>query len=57
MKEIEKLWVEFGNTPFPSNLAGEELEGIDPVSVDTFAAGCISSFIASGRLDKEKKKY
>jgi len=56
MKELEKLWTEFKEISFPSSLAGEKIEGIDPVSVDTFSAGCISSFLASGMLDEEKKK-
>ena len=56
MKEIAKLWAEFNKIPFPRNLTGEEIEGIDPVSVDTYAAGCISSFIAGEKIDKDKKE-
>lgn len=57
MDEIKKLWNEFQKLPFPSGLAGEEIEGEDVVSLDTFAAGCISTFIGNkGLLDSERLK-
>jgi hypothetical protein len=55
MKEIENLWNEFLKLPFPSSLAGEEIEGKDVVSLDTFSSGCISTFIDNkGLLDSER---
>lgn len=44
-QEIEKLWLEFYKLPFPSDLAGKEINGIDVASLDTFTAGCIDAFI------------
>jgi len=55
MNEIKNSWNEFCKLPFPENLAGELINGIDPVSIDSFAAGCISTFIANGgSLDNER---
>ena len=57
MNDVKQLWNEFQKTPFPSELAGPEIYGIDPVEIDAFAAGCISSFIDNGGLlEAEKKK-
>ena len=56
MREIEKLWAAFEKIPFPSNLAGEEIDGVDPVSIDKFATGCIRAFLTSGKLDESKKE-
>jgi hypothetical protein len=42
-------------TAFPEDIAGEEIEGEDLVSLDSFTAGCISAFIeCSGRLNQER---
>ena len=46
MNEIKRLWIEFAARPFPPELSGaEEIDGIDLVSLDTFAAGCIATFL------------
>ena len=46
MNEIKRLWVEFATRPFPPELTGsEEIDGINLVSLDTFAAGCIDTFL------------
>lgn len=53
--EIKTMWNEWKNIPFPSNCAGEEVEGICFVSLDTFAAGCIDTFISrKGSLDAQR---
>lgn len=55
MNQIEKLWAKLKAAKFPRDAAGVEIDGIDLVEVDTFTAGCISSFLHdSGRLDPEK---
>ena len=55
MKEIKELWEEFQSKPFPKDIAGLEIDGVDLVSIDTFAAGCISTFIENkGTLDNHR---
>jgi len=55
MNEINKLWKEFQNIPFPKDLAGEEIDGVDLMSIDTFAASCISTYIENrGKLDNHR---
>jgi len=58
MEEIKKLWAEFLAQPFPRGYVGEgdlaELD-VDLAEADTFAAGCIDTFIAKrGNLDAER---
>lgn len=56
MDEIIAQWNSFQELPFPKGIAGEEIEGEDLASLDTFAAGCISSFIGNkGQLGIEKR--
>ena len=55
MKDIEKSWNEFRAKPFPEGYAGIEVEGIELASLDTFAAGCIDTFIHNnGHLDQQR---
>ena len=57
MDEIKKLWCQHQSTPFPEGIAGDEIEGEDLVSLDSFTAGCISTFVGcSGSLDSERIK-
>lgn len=43
-----RIWLE---QPFPDGYRGHETEGVDLVLLDTFAAGCITSFVSSrGRI-------
>ena len=52
---VENSWVAFRKRTFPRDLAGADINGIDPISLDSAAAGCISTFVDSrGRLDREK---
>jgi len=52
LSEIRVMWENWKTIPFPAGYAGKEVAGICVTSVDTFAAGCIDTFIASkGRLD------
>lgn len=53
MEDLQLLWNTHVNAPFPAGIAGEEIEGEDLVSLDTFTAGCIDSFLANrGSLDE-----
>jgi hypothetical protein len=55
MTEIEKSWNVFLEKPFPENCVGLEVESIELVSLDTFSAGCIDTFIANkGSLDAKR---
>ncbi len=55
MNEIEKSWNEFLEKPFPEDCVGLEVEGIELVSLDTYSAGCIDTFIANkGNLDAQR---
>ena len=51
--EIRRLWDDWKTIPFPPGFAGTEVDGICVTSTDTFAAGCIDTFVSSkGRLDE-----
>ena len=53
MEDLQLLWDAHEGATFPSAVAGEEIEGEDLVSLDTFAAGCIDSFLLKrGSLDE-----
>lgn len=55
MNEIAKLWEEFQSRPFPDGIAGEEINGVEPVEIDTFTAGCVSTYVGNkGSLDIER---
>jgi hypothetical protein len=55
MVEIRRLWQEHCAVPFPAGCAGKEVDGICLVFLDSFAAGCIASFIAGdGHLDSTR---
>lgn len=46
---IQKLWDEYMSRPFPSGLADEEIDGECLVTLDSAAAGCISTFLDRGK--------
>ena len=54
MKELRRRWQAFLNHPFPEGMAGLEVDGICVTTVDSFAAGCISTLFSSGSLDLER---
>jgi hypothetical protein len=55
MNELKELWRQHQAMSFPEGMAREEIEGEDLVSLDSFTAGCISTFVArSGTLDSER---
>ena len=55
VSEIETMWNEWKAIPFPSYYAGEEVESICLVSLDTYTAGCVETFVSrKGSLDAER---
>ena len=45
MTDIKTLYADFLEIPFPDNLSGEEINGIDLVLLDSDTAGLIDKFI------------
>ena len=55
VNEIRLMWDEWKGIPFPAGYGGRDIDGICLTSLDTFAAGCIDTFICrKGRLDKHR---
>ncbi len=55
VEEIRSMWDEWKRIPFPSEYGGKDVAGICVTSLDTFAAGCIDTFIfRKGRLDERR---
>lgn len=52
MENIKKLFEEFCDLPYPSEA---HIGGADFEMYDTFAAGCIQTFIRNGKLSKRYK--
>jgi hypothetical protein len=53
--EIRTMWDEWQAIPFPAEYGGKDVVGICVTSLDTFAAGCIDTFICrKGHLDKRR---
>jgi hypothetical protein len=52
VNEIKAMWNEWKSLPFPANYSGKDVEGICITSLDSYAAGCIDTFISrKGSLD------
>src|SRR3954469_12961723 len=55
VNEVRTMWNEWKVIPFPSEYGGKDVAGICVTSLDTFAAGCIDTFVSrNGRLDKRR---
>ena len=55
LNNIQKIWQDFLSRPFPAGCAGSEVEGVELALLDTFAAGCIDTFVNdNGRLDADR---
>jgi hypothetical protein len=53
--EIESMWDAWRTRSFPSEYAGKDVAGICVTSTDSFAAGCIDTFISrKGKLDEKR---
>jgi hypothetical protein len=52
VSEIKAMWEEWKTIPFPADYSGKDVAGICVTSLDSYAAGCIDTFISrKGRLD------
>ncbi len=55
LSNIQKIWQDFHSRPFPDGCAGVEIQGIELDALETYAAGCIDTFVNdNGRLDAER---
>jgi hypothetical protein len=54
MGSLEARWHSFVRRAFPQGCTGEEVNGVCLPSTDSFAAGCIATFVSTGRLDAER---
>lgn len=57
LQNIFRLWVRLKEKLFPSCCSGEEVRGIDLVTLDSNVAGCVATFLTRGRLDERQKEY
>jgi len=56
MDDLVTSWQDFQGKPFPPECAGRGIQGIDLVALDTFTAGCISTYIErKGQLDTQRR--
>jgi hypothetical protein len=56
LKNIEKLWSSYQKMPFPDKLIGNDINNICVTTLDTFAAGCVSTYLLNGSLDRNRIK-
>jgi len=55
VNEIKVMWDEWKAIPFPTDYSGKDVEGICITSLDSYAAGCIDTFISrKGSLDSRR---
>ena len=53
--DIKTSWSAFASLPFPDGYAGQEIDCVCLVELDTFAAGCVDTFVSNrGRLDAKR---
>lgn len=51
VSQIETLWNEHLSEPFPESDSETDGEGVDLHELDTYIAGCVSTFVGGGNLD------
>ena len=54
MNDVQREWRAHVAAGFPPAARGLEINGVDLVLLDTYAAGCIQSFVETGALDAER---
>jgi hypothetical protein len=57
LQHIFRLWVRLKEKLFPSGCGGEDVRGIDLVTLDSNIAGCVSTFLTRGQLDERQNEY
>lgn len=50
-KTIAHLWEKHEAAPFPTELRGKDVNGIDFVVLDADIAGCVTTFLERGKLN------
>jgi hypothetical protein len=52
LQAINRLWQEHSAAPYPKGLAGKLIASVDVTTLDTYVAGCVSTFLSrEGNLD------
>jgi hypothetical protein len=54
--DIATGWKAHLAAAFPAAARGREVGGVDLVMVDTYAAGCIQTFVDTGSLDARRRE-
>jgi hypothetical protein len=55
--QLPRLWRKHSHAEFPSRLRGEELAGVDLVTLDSDVVGCVTTYLAAkGSLDEAQKQ-
>lgn len=56
-EKLLRLWVEVRASAFPESCLGRELDGIDLMSLQTYATGCVSLYVGNAcSLDAKRAK-
>jgi hypothetical protein len=55
LHEIDVLWREHLHATFPADCVGRDINGVDLVSLDTYTAGCISTYQSQRAVLGRKK--
>src|SRR5262245_44105082 len=51
MEDLRRRWEAHRSAAFPGEARGRAIAGVDLVLVDSYAAGAIQTFLATGALD------
>lgn len=54
---ITELWIQHSQARFPEGYGGKDVNGVCVTSVDTYAAGCISSYMGSEGKNIQLESY
>ena len=54
--EVERLWAQHLARPFPPELPGAAIGDVEVVLLDADIAGFVSSWLSSGRLDRDRQR-
>ncbi len=57
VNDLRAMWNEHRAARFPAGLAGDDVEGVDLVSLDADIAACLEAYFGSaGRLDEARRE-
>ncbi|RCU50571.1 hypothetical protein DU002_09130 [Corallincola holothuriorum] len=54
---ITELWLDHSQSRFPKGYGGNDVNGVSVTSVDTYATGCIGSYIGHERKSIDLERY